>query len=449
LRKWPLLLVLVAIGVIGCGGGGGNNGSNLIGGGNGGGNGGATGNVTGGSTGRASGPINIQDRAGLIDVYYLPGQGRAPQYQTAFIAHTDFTDTNLQDTAAENPIPPIISLQLDGYNAQNRRVTANVPAPGGPPAQSRLFNSFAIFYDHFEVADGSGNEPATYTGFVQSEDNKAFLSSFQGRNTALQLFLNDGMFTFNQTDGTVTFDDPQFLAQNTNPATGKVTGFLSDYLSFDISNVPNKPVLVNNPGPASKVFVSGDNFALSKDKPITDPNTSDFEVLTPFGTYPGKFYLTDPIVNLKTYKLQQPDPRFPFPPRQITALQGIYNDFTERINSADAVLFIAFPKTGDGPKQDFVIVNRAGSKVNAMWFGTINYQAKGSPSFNAFPIGDIQPASVAGKSAGVLSNLLDANGVAVNRSAANWWQNVRSASWAITSSGGGIPSGGKMYVYRL
>jgi hypothetical protein len=438
LKKWPLLGAFVAVGVIGCGGGGGGGNSTATGGTTAGVTTGTTG-ITTGTTGRATSSVNIPNRPGKLDVYLLPGQGRGIPYFTADVGHIDFTDAQGFITALENPVPPDLFLQLNGLNAQNRRVNAAVPAPGSTStaANSRTFPSIALNFNEFLSDTGTGQ--VISPGFIESLPNTAFITSFQGRDSAVQIFLNDGMFNFG---ATVTFDPVQYHAQNDNPTTGKLTGFLSDYLKFDISHITNKPQLVNTPGPAQCLMVSGDNFALSEKVPAVG-KTAGFEVLTPFGTFPGIFSNTDPTTGIKSYTLQQPDPTvFQFPPRMITALAGVYYDFTERVNVVDSTLMIAFPQTGDGAKQELVIVTSSGGVVSNLYFGTINYAAAGGPSFTAFPIGDIQPANTAGQITGTLG------GLGVSTSVANWWQFVRSGTYTL-KTGSGVPASGHMIVYRI
>jgi len=442
LRKWPFFFAFCAVAIFGCGGNGTNQAAGVTGAG-----------ATTATTGRASFgvnfPLNIAGSA-LIDTYLLPGAGRAPQpYEVADVGHIDYIDADGNNTATDNKLPSTLTVDLNNFNAQNRRVVASIPAPEGSSvgqSQSRLFQELHL--DILDVRQSDGFQTQTYTPTEEPIvlDN-VILSGFPGRTTAVQIFLNSGMFILDPTSGTFTFDKNQFNAVNANPTSGKLTGFLSDYLEFDISNVPNPPQMVSTPGPAKKLFVSRDFYALGGPTP-SQGSTSPFEVLTDTGTFPGIYRPADPRLGVKTYELQQPNPVFGNV-GTITALKGVYFDYTERITAAQNPLMIAFPKTGDGSKQEVIIYTRNGTTVMNMWFGTINYTSAGGPTFTVFPIGDLQPASAVGPIKGTLTNLLNKRGQKVDTTQANWWQFVRGATWNVTS-GSGIPaSSGTMVVYRV
>lgn len=412
---------------------------------------GATTSGTTGTTGRSSFgvnfPLNIAGTA-LLDTYLLPGPGRAPgAYEVAKIYHVDYVDQDGNNTQSENKIPPILSIDLNNFNAQNRRVVASIPAPEGGSTQSRNFNEMQLDVQEIDVSDGSGGLPAQYQPNQEPLDFKnVTLSGFKGRTTAVQIFLNSSMFILNG-NNTFDLDFNQFNAANTDPTTGNITGFLSDYMEFDITNVPNPPQMMNTPGNAKKLFVSGDFYALGGATPASG-STSPFEVITTVGTFPGVYFPADPRLGIKSYELQQPSPVFGNP-GVITALKGTYYDYTERISTAGSTLMLAFPETGDGAHQEFVIISRNGTTITNMWFGNINYAAAGGPKFTAFPIADLQPASANNPIKGSLSGLVDTNGVTVSQTPANWWQAVRAGTWTVTSGSGLPTSSGQMVVYRI
>lgn len=443
MKTWPVVIFLVAVAVIGCAGSG-TNMSGTSGGGV------TTTTSAGGTTGRAQSAVNIPNKPGVIDVNLLGGQGRAPTYVQATIGHIDFSNPSGLSTFPDNALPGDLNMQLDAYSDQNRVV--NAPVPSSLPSID--FTDMQITFKGFALGMPAG--PINFAGFVfdtSSPQNTSLnqmvdVNSFQGRTEAMQVYLNDGMFTFDQLSDTASLDTTQFLAQNADPASGKILGFFSDYLAFDITHVANKPSLVNAAGFAQRVYASGDNFALSQAMPAIG-GSAEFEVLTPYGTYPGVFHNVDPIVNLKEYTLQQVDPRLQFPPRMITALEGVYYDYTERVNTSDATFMLTFPKRDDGPRQDVVVVTRSGGNITNLWFGTVNFGAAGGPTFTTFPISDIQPAQTAGQSSGRISNLVDANGNPVSEAGSNWWQTVHAGTFSVTSGGGGIPVSGRMFVYRI
>lgn len=430
--------------VIGCGGGGGGN--NLTTGTN------TTGtNTNGNTTGRADFGVQIPNRPGLLDVYLLPGQGRANGSVTADIGNIVFIDSNGYDTTLENALTSDIFLQLDGFNAQNRHVNASVPSieSGAPQVQSRIFTDMSLEIRGVQVIDDQGGSK-TYNGDTEDFGKILNITAFQGRTSAVQLLLNDGMINYNN-NNSITLDRAAFIAANQNPATKKIQGFLSDYLMFDISHLPDsaKPMLASPDVAgtvAQKVYVSGDNYSLSQ-----GGSSGVFETLYPSETVEGSFFPLDPVVNLRTYRLQTFDPRYIFPPRLITALAGTYYPYQERLVPQGSLLFATFPGTGDGSLQQLIIIQGSGGNITNMYFGNVNFASKPNPTFSAYPIKDIQPASTAGQLKGILpaGSLVDKNHSAVSTSAANYWQSVRGGTFQFTNGSGTLPVSGDFVVYRI
>ncbi len=85
-----------------------------------------------------------------------------------------------------------------------------------------------------------------------------------GRQTTLQVFLNDGSINLDQNSGNYLFFRQVFLSNNTTSNNPNVQGFLSDYIQFDISHVANPPQLLTQgtlapAGPASFVYLGGED----------------------------------------------------------------------------------------------------------------------------------------------------------------------------------------------
>ena len=255
------------------------------------------------------------------------------------------------------------------------------------------------------------------------------------------------MFDFTQNPP--TFEPNQFLVANENPSDGKIDGFLSDYLSFDISHVASKPTMPDFPGElAQRIFLSGDFYAEGYTTPASG-KSSGFDVLTAFGTMPGTYKGVDPVVGLATYQLTQPGPgTLNVNPGNITSLEGTWFDTTQRITATDSTLMISFPGNKDTSSQELAIIGRNGTTITSMYFGTLNFNANGNATFFAFPIADLEPGSVAGQISGTLSNLVNTNGAGVSKSGA-WWQNVGAGTYTVTSgTPSGVSSSARLVVYR-
>lgn len=444
MKKWPLLFAVVAVGVIGCAGGGSNNGGTT-------GAGGVTGSTAGGgTTGRSAQGVDIPVALGnisTVDAYILPGQGRQTTNYTAVVRFLDLVDNLGFHTYTENPEEPSVSVGLNGYNPINIILNAAVPGPGSAGSRnSRYFPTFDIDFSDLQASgqDFPGDQQYNFI-------NNASITTFPGRFTAVQLYLNDAMFNWpaDPSQGNPTLDQNQFLTANTNPQDGKIDGFLSDYLSFDITNVPQKPSFTNFPGNAYRIFVSGDFFAEGDKTPANSSTYANFEVLTAYGALPGSYKTTDPIVGIAPYLVTQPNPNtLSLNPGTITSLEGPWFDSTQRITATDSTLMISFPGNKDTAVQEMVIINRTGSKITSMYFGTLNFNGAGGATFNAFPIADLEPGSVAGKVSGTVSSLVDASGVSVSKTG-SWWQNVRQGTYSITSgTPSGIASSARLVVYR-
>ncbi len=399
---------------------------------------------------------------GLIDAYFLPGQGRAPGSITAFLS--EFRLQNGSGEEAEYPLSVSLAIRLDNYNVQSRPFSADSTFVPSPTETSRTFTDLRMtFQDRarpglgFTRTADDGVTEVPYPNEIHAMTNQFLVTAFRGRVTALQLRLHDAMMDL-QTDafGNVTdidFNTAKFIAENTNAATGKVTGFLSDYVAFDISSVTDKPTLMAGTAagtPASTVFMSGDSYALSiKDAKGVNGSDGHFEVLTNFGTFEGFFRPAAPVTFLKTYELEQADPTYIGPPlRLITALKGTYRNVDDVVNNMKAFEFITFPKTGDGARQEIAILQRAGSTISKMWFGTADYATK---TFKVYPIKNLQPASVTGEIRGSFTSFKDKNGNAIATTGTNWWRNIRQGNFRFNGTPAGIPAAnltGRFLVFR-
>jgi hypothetical protein len=398
--------------------------------------------------------VNIPSVPGELDTYIEPTQGRQSINYFTDISNIVFIDQQGNNTTAQNPNTGLLTVNLNSasQNPLNVILDVSVPAPGsGQPATSRTFNEVDIYFNDFYTTGLGYVTP----GLQESFPNLVSATAFTGRVTAVQLYLNDGMFNWaNISPNTApVFLENQFLAQNENPATNLIQGFLSDYLSIDLTNVPKKPVMSNGQT-ANRLFVSGDDYALAKGTPTSAGVY--FEVLTAFGVYPGLVYQSASSNGLptKSYQLQEPNVLSVTNPGVVTSLEGLWYDFADRISATDSTLMITFPPTGDGSSQEFVLFNRTVSGgVNTfpnVYFGNLNYTASGGASFVAWPIADLEPASVANQISGTVKGFLNASGGSMTASGSNWWRLVHGGSFTVNKgTPTGIATTGRFVVYRV
>jgi hypothetical protein len=390
----------------------------------------------------------------LLDIYFLPGQGRAPGSKTAFIDVVQFF--TFGKYIAEDPLPSDLILKLDAFNVQNR--TANSALSDIDFTQaSRTFTDLDMTFTRFTREDDFGNQQQ-FGGEIHKLLDSFLITAFKGRTTAVQLKMHDAMVDEVIGGGgnivDLNFNTATFISENTNPETGKVTGFLSDYICFDISAVPNKPKLASPSvagQDAQKVFMSGDGYALSVKDPLgVNGSAGVFEALTKFGTFEGIFRPEESAVTrIKSYELKQADPSQVPAVRLITALKGVYRDLGQVVSNLKTFEFLTMPKTGDGPKQEIAIVQRnAVGTITMMWFGTADFSTK---SFRVYPIRNVQPASVAGELTGSFTTFANQSGTAVPSAGTDWWQSVREGSYKFNGTPAGIPAAnrtGRYLVFR-
>ena len=450
MKKWTYLYVLAAAAVIGCGGEG-----SPIGGG------GTTGVIDGRSVATV---LFTPEVTSTVDMYVLPGQGRAAGDKSAKFRRVYLFDR--QDRESESD-PSEIDVLINGFNGQNKRINVDLEANEA----SRTFDDFYLEIKSLTKVDAN-NFPTTYPSdpdqlflpggnpqTTASNTNGKFpgalsVTAFYGRWTALQIFLHDGMLDADGS-GAPLFDRNLFLNQNKSAQTNKITGYLSDYVSFDIDSVPSKPQLQSPDAlgqDAQRLYVSGDNYALSQ-----GGGNGVFEVLTPFGVYDGIFKPAGAPVNRPTYELKQNDPRFLFPPRQITALKGFYRPYTDVTKNTGEFEFITIPGSFDDKVQELVIIRRdinsTTKPIVEMFFGKVNYLNPSGPNFQAWPIDQIDDAHPINQVNGTLpaSKLLDGQGRPVDRNTLKWWQNVKQGDFVFTTPPSGLDPKfftGRFIVFR-
>lgn len=445
-------------------------------GGTGGGSGGGSGGG-GGTTGRvAANPVGLDEKPGYVDMYILPGQGRAPGSIWAnfhIFRLIDFATGN----AAELDLPNDMKVQLDQFNIQNRGFSTEPSGAVGPYPNSKSYDTLDIvFGDYvpggsvqgFQLEDDFGGiSNLTANPSQETMIGEIEATAYRGRTTSFQLYINDSMVV-QDGGGSAHLDVPAFLAANRNPATNKVRAFLADQLRFDISALPQakRPVMpagqtqfLPEESTARAVFLNGDCYAIGDLNPRgVNGSNGLFLYLPPNGGanfFEGFYRPQDPTTLLKTYELKQADPSVIGQIRLISALKGTYKNFNEAFTNIHTTEFVLLPKTGDGAKQDIVVVTWNGSSITDMWFGTADFggAAGSSPTFRIYPIKNLYPASTANEIRGTLPvNALEGRAGATvtnNGPSSKWWQNVRYGQFKFnTTAPTGLPQSGDFVVYR-
>jgi hypothetical protein len=357
---------------------------------------------------------------------------------------------------------PELKVGLDAYTSQTISVNAPFTNLGfSGPVNRRLFEQFTLEVDRLEVEQAFG-PPVQIEGPngnpVAFEQFPAHILTLAGRTSSLQIFLDDAMLSavdngFGGFD--VVFDRNLFeLVNFTDDGTGlKLVAHISDYLVFDITNVPNKPTMSNSV-PATRVWFSGDSIALSGD---VGSGPEMMEVLTALGP-PIEGLFSPPValpggVAPGTYSLRQIDPRDLSNLARITALQGTWRNYFEPGNPSQSPFLdlgpyevFTFPQSIDEDKHDLVAIARNGAgQIISMYFGQVDF---GNNTFSMWPIDQADDGSAANEITGTVSGFVGANG-----GGASTHRHIRSGNITITNAPSGLPAGfsttGRFNVYRL
>lgn len=434
MRKWALISAAALIVAIGCQGS----------------RGGAGGTATGGTGGTATGGqsravVTLPPTPGLINVAYITGQGRAPGSPTAVIRRVFFSD-DLNDDPNDNPdfnvetkLNPERQIGLDAYSLQTIEVNAPIPAD----RESRAFATFTLEVSKLRVEDSNGGYreyPGQNGQPLLSEAFDLKMRAFRGRHTMLPVFLDDAMLNVDPITDTVVFDRAQFEAINYDPTLNKMVAFISDYVAFDISslNPVDRPDMSSG-SPAERVYFSGDSSAIS-----SAGSSGPFEVLTPTGFIEGTFSGPTPPVNLGTYTLVQLDPRDLSGIAKITSLLGIYREYTSVIGSLGDFEVITFPTSDDDNLQDMVIIQRSGTTIVNLYFGVVDFQAG---TFSAWPIRNLDDASISNEITGSVGVFVDKNGASVGTD----WPKIRAGQYVFAPGPDlppSFPTSGRFIVFR-
>ncbi len=279
MKKWAFLCAAAAGAVlIGCGGSGSKSSST-----------GSTGSSAG--SGRPLAALIKIPNTGSATVYisFLTGQARDPGDLHLVIKNTPIHDSQ-HGIDAQNANSSAINLNLNQYQIQYSNISidfANHPQV----VNSEAFDLFTLnpYFFATEQPDGSvaqsPSDPGAITPdpFIAENPIPIRLTTFPGRDSILPVFLDNTMFT--TINGLEGYNGDQFKTINQPPnpndptTSGKIVGFISDFVQFNIGthywaggSTNPLPTLMNSTGngTATHFYLSGDAYAFSDDT-VYDP----------------------------------------------------------------------------------------------------------------------------------------------------------------------------------
>ncbi|MBS1724020.1 MAG: hypothetical protein JSS66_13830 [Armatimonadetes bacterium] len=395
MKKWLIAFTASAV-LIGCGGGSGLDGLN----------GGGSGGGSGGGGGTRTIPTPNLGPNAQMQVLYLSGQGRrSPGSQIAILdniiiknSSTDFYPKDHQGSGAG------VRIQLDGYTLN--QYVFDVPMTIG--AASKTYGLFPLEIARMDEEDQSGQFNPIFTGppqLVGSFDTNIQL--YPGRQTTIQVVLNDQMLRFDSQLG-VVFDSNQFKLENYNPADNKIEGFISDMVSFDCSALaPADRPLMTDGSRAVMAHFSGDSIGISGQFNNSAKPKALFDILSPIVIDSGVLTKEEIVGGRKApgiYTVNEPDPRDPFGNAKLVAIQGIYRPYTEVLNNLSDFGMIAMPTSRNTDTYQVVLFNRdANGTITALWQGTMKATGATKGVLRLFSLDQLPDAGASPRATGEVS----------------------------------------------
>jgi hypothetical protein len=384
-----------------------------------------------------SGELTNLASIGYIETSYLTGSARDYGDVIANITLGDWTDE--QGNTVSTTTGSYVNLQVDAYGGPQvirTPVTFGVSTGPGVPntsSDSRLFRNYIFSFNYlstallpqqqitpaqtFVVVDGNMATDEVSTGAVGTapftpQTYPAYVRAFPGRFSSVtvrvdpntiglnfQPYTDANGFQWGPSQPRGIFEATQFSTINfPNSSNQTFDSVLSDYLSFDVSNMVtlNKGKLASLPYVTQnglsvygmRVFFSGDTYGIAD-----STNAGNFFQLTEDISTGGAAYLpgtfnTNGQLNgyplpsgstaflPGTYALNEIDPSDPSFLRKILSLEGEFLDYTKMIKSPSSVVAITFPGSLDNNVQDVVLfkTNTSGQIVD-FYYGYIDFEA--------------------------------------------------------------------------
>lgn len=431
----------MTVAVVGCGGGGGGS------------KGGSSTGTTGSTVPGSSVSINLPSSSGLLTTLFLSGAGRATGDLVATIRGFSVTDT---EATINNSGAGEVAVDLNEFGSADSIMT--VPFVG---ENSRLFTNYMASFAKFSVVgstvDLAAPEAASFISRIRV---------FPGRETTFQEFLENDMFNAdNATETTpVEFNTDLFASRNfstgaNGTGTPALRSFINDYVSFDLTGLAaaDRPLLSSG-SPATKFFISGDNYALGDSSMV-------FEILTETSDrYSGSYGLegssSTPLGNSYhpgTFTILRNNPSDPDPVSlaKILALAGSWRSSTEVLSGMGSYEMITFPTSDDNEHQELVFGQFNSGQPVRLYFGVLNTDipfTDGSKtyrgSFELHPVGTIgDPTNFEGTLEGGIDDFKSASGSTTANAAS-----IRSGHYFFKSGttfpASGFPTSGTFVVFR-
>lgn len=418
--------------------------------------------------------VNLADVPASMAYVFLSGAGRAGDTETA-------TFRSMIATALDGQVSTGTSqktLTLTSYESQQLYTNVDLGTQ-----HSRLFNSVLLNAINYTFTDGSGTTSYSSIDNIPSTQS-VYVRAFKGRHTQVPLYLDADTFgTVDNGSGPVaTFDATWFDTINRPQGdTVAVRGYLSDFMAFNVSAMDpgDLPDLSQGNGTATKVFFSGDGFAIG----AGDPNNlgvtgAPFELILPAGqdasvigrystsasiggvstagTYttlgvdPSDVTTTDPVLAHKITAFSDTW-KFHFS-QQLNSLTGKIED-TGYLTNVHAFEAISIPTSLDDERQQLVmftqniVTNGNGTKsatVTKLMWGYIDLATK---QLFIYPLKNITDPDTEtnhiGEVVGSIGTMYTSTGASTLSP-----QQMRYASFSFSSAPAGFPSSGKIVVLR-
>ncbi|MBL8068743.1 MAG: hypothetical protein JNM28_09860 [Armatimonadetes bacterium] len=396
-----------------------------------------TGTTTGSTTGgpvRSVPQVNMPSDQADVRVAYLSGQGRrvpGSLYCQASQIRLRLGSTDIIPTEFSGSTDGV-NLQLDGYTTNKFGFAQSLNGSSGKDYQVLSMNITKMLE---EQPDGTLN--LLFNGSFGIPDVPVNVPVRPGRQTTVQVYLNNAALGFDNLFLSPTFDQAQFDLENGLTGSNRIDGFLSDMVSFDISNVASRPNMSSG-GTADKFMLTGDSMGIGRQSgfdgsfDLFSPNFVESGVLTnpvilPDGTAPG------------TYNVLEPNPAV-IPPAivRIVALQGTWRNVTDVVNNLGDSGILIFPTTRAGQPDMAVAYVRSGGVITGLWFGDATITSSGG-SVNLWPVDQagIDAGSRTGGFTGTFSNLTKVG------------SKVIDGDFSLTGAPAALPATGTFAVYAL
>lgn len=354
LRNWCFALIAGVI-VVGCGGGG-------------------SGEVLPPPSTTGDGfPTVVLGNAADVQIVYLSGQGRrAPGSQYAVIDEIRVQNSDSQFIPVQ-ATDSSVRVQLDGYTVNTYNFTRTFP----PNVAFETYSQFPFAVSRVDQEGQGGNTTTIFSGptfRVQPPFDLNF-RIFPGRQTSVTININDE--TLQATPGSINFDRALFEEENYNSIENQILSYISDYVAFDISNLPAsaRPNVSFTGAPAQMLLVSGDTFIVSSG--FGTQGSMELYDQSGFPSWPG--IINEPVIlggtsSQGTYTLLENDPRDLNQIDKIAALQGIWRPHTQVLNNLNSTNMVIFPDSRGSARTDFVIWSQNGAgQITALWKGTAEF----------------------------------------------------------------------------